>query len=165
MISILELKKAVNDSIYEATGLKVVSHSVDDNFKKPACFVDYNVIYRTPITKVLDKWNIRFRIYYYPKKPRDEVDMLRMLGKLQDEFRLNVKCYDKDSERYRYLNILESDFMLDLESGLLLFTFRTEFMQRIKVVEEDIDIMRELEINLNKEKTDKEKANKEKASR
>lgn len=138
MISVKDVKSELNKTLSESTGVRVLSHVVDEGFDKPAFFTDINVIKSEAINKKLHRYNLRLRVLYYPEN-KNVSDMYTMASKLADVFKITFNVKD------RKLNVNDFSFDIDEEEGYMYFTFTTEF--NVRYDQEPVDIMKKIEIN------------------
>ncbi|WAW14748.1 phage tail terminator family protein [Peptostreptococcus equinus] len=139
MITVLDIKKAVNKALIEKTGIVVASKDVDEDIKRPIFFTELITIGSSAEKKYVQKNSIRVRIQYYPKLENSVVDMYRIESELKSIFRLSLIVEN------RVLNIDEIESDIDEEKGFLYFTFKSVF--RTKYQKEKIELMSEMKIN------------------
>ncbi|MBC2576576.1 phage tail terminator family protein [Peptostreptococcus canis] len=141
MITIMDVKKALNKKLKEATGVNVGSKKIDENFRGPIFFTEIQIIKSSAINKFLHENSLRLRILYYPEKKFDKIDIFKTLNELEKSFRLNFKVLD------RVLNVQDISFDIDEEKGFLYFTFKTQYITKYERNEE-YDLMEDLKLNL-----------------
>lgn len=141
MVSILDVKKAFNESLTKYTGVKVVSKTVDENFDTPAFFTEIDIISSNALNKTFHENNLRLRAIYYPKKEKDQADILKMISTLEKCYRLNF--YVKD----RVLNVKDTEYDIDEENGYLIYTFKLSYLTAYE--KEKHDLMENVRINSN----------------
>lgn len=139
----MDVKKAFNEKLKRVTGVSVGSHAIDENIAGPIFFTSMNVISSSAVNKTLHRNNLRLRAIYYPTRKLDKVEIYKVLGKLEEGFRLSLEVLD------RVLNIEELKFDIDEEQGFMYFTFRVNYLTRYSKGE--YDTMENLKLNLESE--------------
>ncbi|SFE87903.1 hypothetical protein SAMN02910278_01944 [Peptostreptococcus sp. D1] len=139
MVTIFDVKKAFNESLKKFTGIEVASKQVDENFDTPVFFTEMEIISSSALNKTFQENNVRLRAIYFPKIEKDQADMLKMIARLEECYRLNF--YVKD----RVLNVKEIEYDIDEENGYLIFTFKLSYL--IAYEKEKYDFMENVEIN------------------
>ena len=153
MITLKDIRTAVNNRL-KKTGIKPNIRDVEEGFKRPSFFVQFNNIIRNGGETQIER-SLSVHIYYFPKDRYEyAIEVLEIQEQLEDLFDLKLKVKD------RYLNVI--DFTTFLNDGVLNASFDMEFFDgrnRKWQTEEDeeheqlhpIEKMEELDIEFSKE--------------
>lgn len=121
MVTILDIKKAVNNLISSNFKTEILSNKVKDNFKAPAFFTKVESLEYEYETVFRNSEIYKIEIHYFPSNLNDDIELMKIQTKLRSIFDRKLKV------KNRYLNITNIKERIHL--GTLFFNFNIEFQQ------------------------------------
>lgn len=121
MITIIDIKKALNKEIEKNFDVKVLANSVKDNFKTPAFFTKVEPLAYDYETRFRQAEVYRLEIHYFPERFNNEFELMTVQSKLRQIF---DRKFDVKERKLNILEIEES-----IHQGTLFFRFKLEFQQ------------------------------------
>lgn len=130
MITLKDIKKAINLKLTTQFGFEINSNDVKEGFKKPSFFVDFDNISLSSTVEQKQR-SLTVRIYFFPTdRYHFSLEILDVQERLEKEFDLKLQVLD------RHLNITEVD--ASVTDGVLVFNFNIEFEEGKEYIEAEL---------------------------
>lgn len=130
MITLKDIRIAVNKQLNK-TGIEINSRDVEEGFKRPSFFVQFNNVGRHGTETQIERM-LSVNVYYFPSDRYEyAIEVLEMEETLGDLFDLKLPVRD------RLLNV--DEFNTFLNDGVLNCSFDIEFYDGRKAEKEFID--------------------------
>lgn len=140
MISLKEIKKAVNDKLYAIAGLPIYGKETKEGYEYPCLFVEL-------VTKQYKRGNVNWGTggvtvkITYLQETVDEEKQLKLVDLVKEHFGLNLKV----EERYLSTGEIDMDYV-GQNQDILQITIDIPYEECLHKEEDETGIMQELEI-------------------
>lgn len=139
MISLKEIKRAVNDKLYEITGLPLYGKETKEGYEYPCLFIE---LLTKPYKRGNVNWGsggVKVKVTYL-QETVDEEKQLMLVDLVKEHFGLNLKV----GERYLSTGEIEMDYA-GQKQDILQITIDIPYEECL-YEEDNTEIMQELEI-------------------
>ncbi|WP_427340647.1 phage tail terminator family protein [Caloranaerobacter sp. DY30410] len=131
MITLKDLKIAINSLISSNFTAEVTSRDIREGFKRPSFFVELDNIKKSPAGEDQINRELTVRIYYFPSsRYQYNVEILEVQEKLEEVFDTKLKVQD------RYFNIDEVESIVT--DGVLQFYFDIRYEEGREVSDAEL---------------------------
>ncbi|QEK13725.1 hypothetical protein FQB35_15465 (plasmid) [Crassaminicella thermophila] len=137
MITLKDIKKAINSLISANFTAEITSRDIKEGFKRPSFFVEFDNVKKSPAGEDQINRELTVRIYYFPSnRYQYSVEILEVQEKLEEVFDTKLKVQD------RYFNIDEVESIVT--DGVLQFYFDIRYEEGREIP--DAELMENLYI-------------------
>lgn len=140
MITLKQIKTAVNTALKKNTGIKVNSKDIKEGFERPSFFVELDDVERIGLESQVE-YSLTVRIYYFPSSEEEaSIEILEMQDTLFEIFDTHLVVDN------RLLHIIDPG--TSESDGVLQFTFNLSFEDGREV--EDAELIQEIDFDVTK---------------
>ncbi|TCO69503.1 phage tail terminator family protein [Marinisporobacter balticus] len=137
MITLKDIKIAINSLISANFTAEINSRDIEEGFKRPSFFVEFDNSKRSPTGEEQINRKLTVRTYFFPSnRYKHSIEILEIQEKLEEVFDIKLKVLD------RYFNIDEVETVVS--DGVLQFYFDIQYEEGRDIP--DADLMENLYI-------------------
>lgn len=137
MITLKDIKKAINNLISDNFTAEITSRDINEGFDRPSFFVEFDNIKKSLAGEEQIQRELTVRIYYFPSsRYQYSIEILDIQEKLEEIFSAKLSVSD------RFLNIDEVESIVT--DGILQFYFDIRYEEGIEIT--DTELMENLYI-------------------